>query len=155
IWMIECVKEVSRKPRIDPLLDPEDLEERDIRIPHAWSQVKRPWTWIVEFPNRCVAHRAVGQCLRQTVVEGRTKRPHHPLTAIYWHQRSQVAATYIGGLGRIEIATEPEPLPPAKDGHLQTLIRIKLGITKDITAGIHAPPQTTAPISDKGHLPAT
>src|SRR5262249_17186882 len=105
--MIECVKEVSRKPRIDPLLNPEDLEERDIHIPRARSQVKRPGTRIVEFPNRCIAHRAVGQCLRQTVVEARTKLPHHPLTAIYWHQRSQVAATYICRPGRIEIAAEP------------------------------------------------
>src|SRR5207249_7213907 len=50
--------------------------------------------------------------------------------------------------------SEPKPLPSSVKGQLHALIGIQPGIAELVEAGTGGEPQTTAPISDRGDLPA-
>src|SRR4030095_8893545 len=138
IWVVEDVEEVHREPRINTLLDSEVLENREINVPRARPQIEGPRTRIVEFTDRSVSSRTVGERLRNLIIEGRTQLSNQSLSSVGSHQIQQVAPSDVCCLRRIEITSKPQSLPSTKDCHFHALVRTQSRITENVTRWIHA-----------------
>jgi len=160
VGMVERVKEIGREPDVGNFFEFEVLEYRDVGVPCTGANQIRPSARIEKITADGVEARVVREMNSQpvgliTTVAVGPKRAYYSLAAIGRDQGFQVSPGHIGGLRGIKIPPKPQTLGPVVEGQFHALVRIKCGISRLKLVAGNATPESTPPVTDGCHLPAT